>query len=316
MFGDLHNHTTASDGTYTPAQLVQVARDLGIKVLGVTDHDTLAGLDEAEREAQALGIKFVPGVEVSLRFTRPFFVGTLHYLLYIPASLFHNAQFREEAEHVLSLARGHALNKARVDKINALFGPAGAIKQVLKTDLTVEEIEALASNVTRRHFMLALKARGLETDTINLLISNDSAAYVPSGMEPADLKPLLDKYPQLVRILAHPAAGSFPGESFYKEVLPPVSTVIQLMAEMFHTGFTESPSTTCASAAPALLPVHGFEARYPGHTPELERIVVEWSTRYNLLVTGGSDCHDPTNRRLGTAGVGEEEANKLLHRLL
>ncbi|MCZ7670600.1 MAG: hypothetical protein M5U34_27330 [Chloroflexi bacterium] len=56
---------------------------------------------------------------------------------------------------------------------------------------------------------------------MNLLIGNDSAAYVPSGIDPAQLTPLLHRYPQLVRVFAHPAAGSYPGESLYNEVLPP-----------------------------------------------------------------------------------------------
>ena len=44
FIADLHNHTTASDGEYTPAELVNKARDLGLEAVGVTDHDTLAGL--------------------------------------------------------------------------------------------------------------------------------------------------------------------------------------------------------------------------------------------------------------------------------
>ena len=62
---DLHTHSTASDGTLEPAELVRRAAQSDIQVLALTDHDTTAGVAEAAREAQALGIGFVPGVEIS-----------------------------------------------------------------------------------------------------------------------------------------------------------------------------------------------------------------------------------------------------------
>jgi predicted metal-dependent phosphoesterase TrpH len=62
---DLHLHTTASDGRATPCQLVERARDAGIAVMSVTDHDTVAALPEAARHAAAAGITFVPGIEIT-----------------------------------------------------------------------------------------------------------------------------------------------------------------------------------------------------------------------------------------------------------
>ena len=123
--------------------------------MGVTDHDTLNGLDEALAAGEAAGIRVVTGVEVSLRFKRPYFTGTLHYLLYIPYDLLEDKRFRRDAEAILSQGRGGGLVRARVAAINAEFGPNGATP-LLTRDLTAEEIEALADNVTRRHFALAL----------------------------------------------------------------------------------------------------------------------------------------------------------------
>jgi predicted metal-dependent phosphoesterase TrpH len=60
---DLHTHTTASDGVLSPTELVRRAAAVGIGTLGITDHDTTAGLDEAQAEARAHGIRIVPGVE-------------------------------------------------------------------------------------------------------------------------------------------------------------------------------------------------------------------------------------------------------------
>lgn len=63
---DLHSHSLASDGTLSPAQLVERACQAGVNVLALTDHDELAGLAEAEKKARELGIHFVPGVEISV----------------------------------------------------------------------------------------------------------------------------------------------------------------------------------------------------------------------------------------------------------
>lgn len=63
---DLHTHSTASDGTLEPAQLVRHAAESDIRMLALTDHDTTAGVAAAAREAKKLGIAFVPGVEISV----------------------------------------------------------------------------------------------------------------------------------------------------------------------------------------------------------------------------------------------------------
>lgn len=67
VLADLHTHTTASDGQYTPAELVRLAKARGISVLAVTGHDTIAGVDEAQSKGDALGLRVVRGVELSAR---------------------------------------------------------------------------------------------------------------------------------------------------------------------------------------------------------------------------------------------------------
>jgi len=63
---DLHSHSTASDGTLTPEELVMRAAEKGVEVLALTDHDTLAGLAEAQAAARAADLILLPGVEVSV----------------------------------------------------------------------------------------------------------------------------------------------------------------------------------------------------------------------------------------------------------
>ncbi len=62
---DLHLHTRFSDGAYDPANLVRLARDLRFTTIAVTDHDTVAALDAAMAEGRHLGVRVIPGVELS-----------------------------------------------------------------------------------------------------------------------------------------------------------------------------------------------------------------------------------------------------------
>ena len=65
MFLDLHTHTTASDGQYSPTQLVDMAKGMNLELLAITDHDTMAGLKEAQERADEVGMHFIPGIEIS-----------------------------------------------------------------------------------------------------------------------------------------------------------------------------------------------------------------------------------------------------------
>jgi len=67
MFSDLHTHTTASDGQYSPSQLVRLAALHGLDILAITDHDTIDGLDEGIAAGQELGITVVRGIELSAK---------------------------------------------------------------------------------------------------------------------------------------------------------------------------------------------------------------------------------------------------------
>ena len=73
---ELHAHSTASDGHLTPKALVELGVSLGLEAIALTDHDTVAGLDEAQKAARDMGILFVPGIEIEINF-RP---GEFHLL--------------------------------------------------------------------------------------------------------------------------------------------------------------------------------------------------------------------------------------------
>jgi predicted metal-dependent phosphoesterase TrpH len=296
IVADLHNHTKASDGEYSAEELVVKAKEIGLKGIGVTDHDTLAALKEAVDAGKKNGIDIITGTEVTLRFKEEFFVGSLHCLLYFSEKLLEYEEFVIAANELFQKGRGPALVEVRVKEINRIFGPNGTTP-FLKRELTVEEISSYSPNVSRRHFALALQEKHQVTskDDVNMLIGNSSPAYIPSGVAMTELHQFINKFP-VVTVFAHPAAGSFPGDSHYKEVLPSLDIVEQLLPE-----FLSSKT----------LGINGIEVYYPGHTDDFCHLLQEWAERYNLLITGGSDCHDDDKRPLGVNGVTDDELNIL-----
>lgn len=77
---DLHTHSSASDGTDTPGDLVREAAAAGLDVVALTDHDAMSGWGEAQRTADDVGITLVPGIEISTRFHHR----GVHLLGYLP----------------------------------------------------------------------------------------------------------------------------------------------------------------------------------------------------------------------------------------
>ncbi len=298
IHADLHNHTTASDGDFTPEELIQQMAAKRIQVVGVTDHDTLAGLNAALNATKKYPIELLPGVEVSICFQRPEFTGSLHLLCYFDKKRLKDSLFIEEFEKILSQARGQTLLERRVEKINHYFGPEG-INPLLKQELTCEQITQFSNNVSRRHFALALEQfHGIKNKSVlSGIIGNDSPAYLPSGIDLSVAATLVQNF-HLTPVLAHPAAGSFPGPGHYREVLPPVEVVEQLLPDFLRMG------------------LRGLEVHYPGHTKEHRHLLMSWVKKHHLLITGGSDCHDGSLRPPGISGISRQDYLKLEQEIL
>lgn len=118
---DLHNHSTASDGELAPAALVAHAVASGVEVLALTDHDITLGLDEARREAEAAGIGFITGVEISVNWHK--------YLVHIVGLRFDPAH--PELQRGLSGLREMRIERAeemgrRLEKLGCTGALAGA----------------------------------------------------------------------------------------------------------------------------------------------------------------------------------------------
>ena len=140
---DLHVHSTFSDGSLTPAELVDEAKAIGLTALALTDHDNLAGLPAFEAACRARERIGIPGVEISSEF-QP---GTLHMLGYFadPA----DPPFAAALEDVRDGRESR--NRRILEKLAALGCP-----------LTWDEVAAYAGEdvVGRPHFAQALIARG------------------------------------------------------------------------------------------------------------------------------------------------------------
>lgn len=139
---DLHTHTTASDGQYTPSQLAAKALAAGIQILAVTDHDTMDGAEEAVRAGQACGLTVLRGVELGAREDRH-----MHIL---------GLNLGPECPALAELCRRlRASREERKYRIAAFLRGKGL-------DVPLEEVEALAGGgvVARPHFARVMLRRG------------------------------------------------------------------------------------------------------------------------------------------------------------
>lgn len=143
MAVDLHTHSTASDGSVPPSELMGMAADLRLKAIALTDHDTIEGIPEAAAAAASLGIDLVPGVELSLEWDR----GGLHML----------ALWLEPGPGPLQ-DRLANLQLSRADRNRRIVEHL----QGMSLEITLEEVLAKggAGSVGRPHIAAVLTERG------------------------------------------------------------------------------------------------------------------------------------------------------------
>lgn len=142
---DLHIHTTASDGSLTPTQVVQLARKRGFSLIAVTDHDTMGGVAEALEAGKKYNVDVVPGVEISSGVTLE-----VHMLGY-----------GMSPDHPVMKAMLEDMRAARVERMERIIENL----QKMGVPITVEEVEAVAGGaIGRPHIAQVLIAHGLVPD--------------------------------------------------------------------------------------------------------------------------------------------------------
>ena len=191
-FVDLHTHTTASDGSLAPTELIALADRLKLAAIAVTDHDTTAGLAPARAAAETCPeLAFIPGVEVSATFAG----GTMHLL-----GLGVDANSAKLTQMLDLLATGRLeRNPAIIAKLNALG-----------LELTMEAVVAFAEPagiLSRNHIAQAMVQRGhvaSRTEAFDRYLTSDGPAYVSrTKLDPAETIAAIRDAGGLA-VLAHP----------------------------------------------------------------------------------------------------------------
>ena len=264
---DLHTHSTKSDGTYTPTQLVQYAARKGLSAIALTDHDTIDGVGEAMQAAAALrpentseSISFpspevIPGVELSTELDGK----SIHIVgLFID---YKNRAFSDRLKEFLD-SRFY-----RNQKMCRLLTEGGY-------PVSYEELEKMFADtvITRPHFARYLLSHGMISsieEAFRKLIGDDCPYYVPrEKITPHDAVRYLVKFGG-VPILAHPLQYKLSDQD-----------LDALVSSLKKEGLA------------------GIEVYYPSHRPSDTAALSRIALKYGLLPSGGSDFHGENKKNL------------------
>lgn len=216
---DLHLHTTASDGTYTPIQMVEEAKRIGLSAIAITDHDTMEGVEPAVKRGDELGLEVVPGIELNTDYKDR----EVHVLGYYPDV---NCSEFQETLKELQIARVNRVKKI-VEKLNELG-----------YTISFERVGKIAGKgaMGRPHIAQALLEAGYASDwseAFDKYIGKDSPAYVPrTKLTPNDAVQLILEVGG-IPILAHPGLNNL------DEIIPELIATGLRGIEVYHFEHTE-----------------------------------------------------------------------------
>ena len=229
---DLHVHSTASDGKFSPEEIVGKAAELGLQVMALTDHDSIEGIVPALSAARAFpDLKLIPGVEISTDMPE----GQAHVLGYFID--FHDRNLKSALEMFRNSREGRA--RGMVDKLRGLG-----------IDIEWERVQEIASegSVGRPHIAQALLEKEYISsfnEAFNKYIGQDGPAYVERDkMTPVEAVQLI-KLGKGLPVLAHPLtvngpetmipglkeAGLIGIEAYYKDYTPDQIDALVRLAE-------------------------------------------------------------------------------------
>ena len=195
---DLHTHSIYSDGTHTPAELADLAKERGLKALGLTDHDTVAGIPDLLAAAETATVELVPGIELSAECEK----GTMHVLGYFIDHTYPNV-----LKKIKKVRTGREKRNLEIlKKLNRLG-----------YRLLWEDVEKQAGRdvVGRPHFAAALVECGhvkSKKAAFELLLAKGRPGYI--DRERYSAKECIEIIHQAggISVLAHPATIYLPDE--------------------------------------------------------------------------------------------------------
>lgn len=250
---DLHVHSTASDGTLTPAEVVERAASLSLAAIALTDHDTTNGVSEAKQKAnelkkQGIHIEVYSGVEISAAYKKR----DIHIV----------GLFVDEHDELLNrtLEDARANRESRNLRILERF-------EALGIHLTIEDLLEGATDtvITRAHFGRALMKKGITAsiqEGFEKYLNEDGPCYVAREyLEPEQAIRLILKAGG-VPILAHPLLYQLPHDE-----------LIALLDRLKKAG------------------LKGIEVYYSSNHGSDEMNVKALASYFSLLASGGSDFH-------------------------
>lgn len=281
---DLHTHTCKSDGSYTPAELVDYAIEKGLAAVAVTDHDSIEGLDEALSHAAALKEKGLPSIEVvpGIEFSTKYGEQDVHIVgLYIA---YNSPVFQDALKRFVDSRTNR--NRKMCENLQG----AGI-------DITYEKLRARYpdSVITRAHYASYLFAEGYvksRHDAFSQYLGDHTKYFVPREK----VTPV-----QAVRLIL--TAGGIP---------------ILAHPPLYHMGNDRLDGLTASLKAEGLM---GIEAFYSTYSNQDIRDMQRLAVKYDLLLSGGSDFHGENKPGLdlgcgyGKLYVPEELLTKMKTRL-
>lgn len=139
--GDLHIHSTASDGAHSPQEIVVLAKNRGIDVVALADHNSVSGIDEASEAAINYGISVIPAVELSTRYNGE----SIHILGYFKDRKYTDNNFRK----ILMEIKNHNGNKVRLALKGYRSKPT--VDRFLSTSEGIELLRVFGASVVLAH---------------------------------------------------------------------------------------------------------------------------------------------------------------------
>ncbi|MCD7777571.1 MAG: PHP domain-containing protein [Clostridiales bacterium] len=193
---DLHIHTTASDGTFTPSELIEKAYNIGLKTIAVTDHDTTEGLDEAlEKSKEYPSLEVIQGTELSSLYKNR----EIHIVgLFVDKD---NSEFKSGLERLKEKRTAR-----NVKMINKLKG--------IGFDLSYDDLVSVSGGkvITRAHFARLLQEKGYAKDkneAFDKYIGAGKPGYVKRDVLTAEKAIALIKKGGGLAVIAHPLMYGF-----------------------------------------------------------------------------------------------------------
>ncbi|OEU61195.1 MAG: phosphatase [Desulfobacterales bacterium S5133MH16] len=251
---DLHIHSTASDGTLSPLEILNMAQRLNLGAISITDHDTINGTKEALAIGIPPSLKFLTGVEISANpppsFSGP---GSFHILGY--GINIHDTELNH------TLVRLQEARKNRNPRIIELLNRMGF-------ELTLHEIrkEVGECQLGRPHIANQMVKKGFVqsvSEAFDNYLATGQPAYVDKYRVDCDRAIAVILNAGGIPVLAHPVLLNIQDD----DVLEKLVICLKEMG------------------------LKGIEAYYPEQTPDLIARYTEIANRYGLLITGGTDFH-------------------------